>query len=150
MIIIEINVRNLKTLGITSESFAPVIIPTILSKIPEAICHEVMKINRDSDWDFHAVVEKFQNEVVSREQCKLMSRNSSAPKKPEQVGRNTRYRERSVDNDFSTGSSLISTNQGGKNWKSPTCVYCGQNHKALQCEQVTETTKRREILQRDK
>ena len=147
---IEINVRNLKTLGITSESFAPVIIPTILSKIPEAICHEVMKINRDSDWDFHAVVEKFQNEVVSREQCKLMSRNPTAPKKPEQGGRNTRYRERSVDNDFSTGSSLISTNQGGKNWKAPTCVYCGQNHKALQCERVTETTKRREILQRDK
>ena len=76
---IEINVRNLKTLGITSESFAPVIIPTILSKIPEAICHEVMKINRESDWDFHAVVEKFQNEVVSREQCKLISRNPRAP-----------------------------------------------------------------------
>ena len=56
---IEINVRNLKTLGTTSESFAPLIIPTILSKIPEDICHEVIKINRDC--------EKFQNEVVSIE-----------------------------------------------------------------------------------
>ena len=147
---IEINVRNLKTLGITSESFAPVIIPTILSKIPEAICHEVMKINRESDWDFHAVVEKFQNEVVSREQCKLMSRNSTGSRKPDNGGRINRQRERTGDNDLSTGSSLLSTSQGGKNQRAPTCVYCGQNHKAVDCDRVPEIAKRREILQRDK
>ena len=67
----------MKTHGITSDRFAPVIIPTILSKIPESICHEVMKVNRESDWDFDAVLGKFQAEVVSREQCRLMTKQAA-------------------------------------------------------------------------
>ncbi len=141
---IEINVRNLKTLGITSDRFAPVIIPTILSKIPEAICHEVMKVNRESDWNFDAVLGKFQAEVVSREQCRLMV------KQPTKKLDNNR--ERSGDN-LSTGSSLFSsTSQREKKPYAkgkPNCCYCGESHKPWKCHRVTDIAKRKEILQND-
>ena len=38
--IIEMSTRNLKSLGVTSERFAPVIIPTILIKVPESMARE--------------------------------------------------------------------------------------------------------------
>ena len=134
---IETNVRNLKTLGITSESFAPVIIPTILSKVPECICHVVMKITREKDWDFDAVLESIQNEVVAREQCKLMGRAAPQTKKTESRDQ------------YSTGASLYSS-QHDKGNKAPWCVYCGENHKAWKCNRVTEVGQRREILKKDK
>ena len=52
----ESNVRNLKSLGVTSESFGPVIIPTILNKIPERIRLEVAKVTRAKEWEFESVL----------------------------------------------------------------------------------------------
>ena len=110
-----------------------------------------MKINRESDWDFGAVLTKFQNEVVSREQCKLMSKNNGAKKT-----KSHRTRDRNDGDELTTGSSLFSsTNRGGsgggKNVRAPSCVYCGeQGHKAVQCSRVTGVTERRGIIQREK
>ena len=72
----ESNVRNLKSLGVTSESFGPVIIPAILNKIPESIRLEVAKVTRAKEWEFESVLRSIHDELLAREQCKFVGKAS--------------------------------------------------------------------------
>ena len=67
---VETNVRNLKSLGVESERFGPVLIPTILTKIPETIRLDVSKVTRSEDWNFEKVLKCIHNELVTRGHCK--------------------------------------------------------------------------------
>ena len=136
---IESCVRNLKSLGITSEGFGPVLIPTILTKIPQSIRLEVTKATREQDWDFDGVLKCLHSELTAREQCKYVtSSTSELPPPPPQ----TRNRRTHRTDDF-TGSSLHASI---RDKKVQICVYCKENHKPWQCQNVTDISKRKEIL----
>ena len=62
-------VRNLKSLGVESESFGPVLIPKM--EIPETIRLEV---TRSEDWDFEKVLKCIHDELVTREHCKFVTK----------------------------------------------------------------------------
>ena len=70
---IEKCIRNLKSLGITSESFGPMLIPCILQKLPEEIRLVVTKNISGNRWDFDEVLKLFNNELTAREKCNFIS-----------------------------------------------------------------------------
>ena len=72
---LEMCARNLKSLGITSESFAPVVIPTILTKIPECMEREIKKATRETNWDFEEILVLLNNEISTNEQCLFTSKS---------------------------------------------------------------------------
>ena len=57
----------------TSEHFAAAVIPTSLSKIPDSIRLEVIKVTRGVDWDYDHFLNVINNKLVAREQCRFMS-----------------------------------------------------------------------------
>ena len=128
---VESNVRNLKSLGVTSESFGPVLIPTVLNKIPESIRLEVTKTTRTQDWDFDGVLKCFHDELTAREQCKFVAKSTSSSSR------------RSSYNTEISGASLHASIREKSD---PCCVYCNEPHKPWRCHNVTDITSRREIL----
>ena len=147
---IESSVRNLKSLGVLSENFAAAIIPTILSKIPDTIRLEVSKLTRGVDWDYDHVLEVINNELVAREQCLFMT--GTEGERPSRGDRGSRDRERrGSDRIVTSGASL----HGGltkkdRPYKQSKCVYCGDSHKSLECDRVTDVDSRRDILRTEK
>ena len=143
---IESSVRNLKSLGVLSENFAAAIIPTILSKIPDTIRLEVSKLTRGVDWDYDHVLEVINNELVAREQCLFMT--GTEGERPSRGDRGSRDRERrGSDRILTSGASL----HGGltkkdRPYKQSKCVYCGDSHKSMECDRVTDVDSRRDIL----
>ena len=143
---IETNVRNLKSLGVTSEMFAPAIIPTILTKIPETIRRDVSKATRENDWDFEKVLQTIHDELVAREQCYMLV--GSQQKKSDGGKRRTDRDPERVP--VTSGSSLFGGNRN-KNIKNipannSKCVFCGEDHKPWKCDRVVDVEKRRKIL----
>ena len=100
---VETNVRNLKSLGVESESFGPVLIPTILTKIPETIRLEVSKVTRSEK-----TLKCIHDELVAREHCKFVTK----PTQPSNV----------VQHENIAGASLHA--QSKERNHSYTCVYC--------------------------
>lgn len=64
----EAIIRNLKSLGVVFDTFGPVLIPTILTKISEAIRLKVAKVTNDEDWDFEKVWKYIKSELKARGQ----------------------------------------------------------------------------------
>ena len=140
---IETNVRNLKSLGVSSDSFAPVIIPTILSKIPSSIRISVSKVSQEVDWDFMKVLQNIHQELRAREQCNFMI-VSGRGKPPDDEKRDRSGGARRREH-HTSGSSLIGSQSNPK--KVSPCVYCGvDTHKPWNCDKITDVEQRREIL----
>ena len=150
---IESSVRNLKSLGVTSEHFAAAVIPTILSKIPDSIRLEVTKVTRGVDWDYDHVLDVINNELVAREQCRFMS--GAISHREEGTGdRRDRDSRRSVERGPLSGASLhggaSSNNKSKGNSKIPNCVYCGDTHKPWNCDRVPDIENRRDVLKQER
>ena len=83
---IEFCVRNLKTLEVSKEQYASVLVSLVMSKIPEDIrlvITRVMPLNEE--WDTEQFLDVFRKEVESRELCERLYKNSkrdSGPRKP--------------------------------------------------------------------
>ena len=136
---LEMCARNLKSLGITSESFAPVVIPTILTKIPECMEREIKKATRETNWDFEEILVLLNNEISTNEQCLFTSKS-------------IREKRTRANNDEgrrpSSGTSLHGALQGAQLPKKDWCVYCKQGHKPWDCEKVVDVAERRELLKK--
>ena len=79
---IEKCIRKLKSLGITSESFGPMLIPCILQKLPEEIRLVVTKNLTGDRWDFDEALKLFNNELTAREKCNFISDTVKKDRKP--------------------------------------------------------------------
>ena len=138
---IEFCVRNLKTLEVSKDQYASVLVSLVMSKIPEDIrlvITRVMPLNEE--WDTDEFLEVFRKEVESREMCERLYKNSrkdSGQRKPFNGNG-----ERGEQNSEFSASALV----GGATTMS--CVYCGGNHTAVACTVITEVTARTTILRK--
>ena len=125
---IEKCIRNLKVLGVTSESFGPMLIPCILQKLPEEIRLEVAKDVTGENWDFDEVLQLFNNQLTAREKCYFVTKADhvkGAAVKP------------------FTASSLTVQNAR----QNVLCIFCNRpNHKAWNCDVVTDVRARRKLV----
>ena len=82
---------------------------------------EVAKVTRAKEWEFESVLRCIHDELLAREQCKFVGKAS----KPDHA-------------DNISGASLHSF-AGHK--RINCCVYCGDNHKAWECNKITDVSK---------
>ena len=111
---IEKCMRKLKSLGITSESFGPMLIPCILQKLPEVIRLVVTKNLTGDRWDFDEVLKLFNNELTAREKCNFIS--DTVKKTVNQRNEN-----------FYTASSLLTSNRNYKFY----CIFCKSSNRGI-------------------
>ncbi|XP_047142930.1 uncharacterized protein LOC124817160 [Hydra vulgaris] len=75
---IEIQIRSLETLKITSEMYGPLLVPIILQKIPEELKLIINRqLDKNSSWDVLTIIIILKSELRAREQVSLNLNNRS-------------------------------------------------------------------------
>ena len=129
---LEIQVRGLQALGIDSAQYGALLIPIFMEKLPEELRLIVSREHKDN-WELTSVIKAVRNEVEARERCGM---NTSVEKK-------SPLKKSFNPGNESTASALLSGNRGELN-----CLFCKGNHRASECQVVTNIDERREILKK--
>ena len=133
---IEIQVRNLRGIGLEEKRYGPMLAPVIMSKLPQEIKLLLTRKFGKDVWAIDKLLETLQQEVEAREKV-LLTENEG------------------VENYENLLSSSRSTSDSSKRrsqpFKSFPCVYCGnKKHKSFQCSKVTKPESRLEFLSKEK
>ena len=130
---IQAHLRGLATLGKTEDSFATMLIPAILSKLPLDIHKNLARDHGNEEWTMTEVKEAILKEIS------VLECTWSSPKGP------------------STMSTTLLANTSGPNMPPPhqgtnksACVFCKGLHFSGRCETVRDTQKRLEIVKKGK
>ena len=134
---IEANIRSLKNLGIESAQYGSLLVPVMLSKLPNDL---QLLISRKFDknlWDFDAFLEAFRGELEARERCLaigITSRESVNARKPYQANKTPVP---------PTAAALMSSQNA------VTCTFCKGPHSTASCGIVTDVSARKGILRNE-
>ena len=126
---IECHVRSLKTVGIDSEHYGPLLIPIILERMPSDIKLEISRKLGTSNWQIEMFMGILKDEITARESCDFLMGNSREVKWEKDS------RHLSTEALFTSGSRC-------------TCAFCGENHYHDKCTVVTDVKQRKEIVWR--
>ena len=129
---IQAHLRGLAALGKTEDSFAIMLNPAILSKLPVDIRKNLARDHGNEQWTMTEVKEAILKEVS------VLECSWSSPKGP------------------STMSTILLTNTNGRNMPPPhqgtnksACMFCKGLHFSGRCETVRDAQKRLEIVKRE-
>ena len=132
----ESNVRGLRALGISAESFGSLLTSILMDKLPSEIRIIISRELTEEKWSMEDVMRIVSREVTARERSAASSSNPlHHPKKHSQWSLPRR--------DSLTAATLMTSNQGP-----PTCVYCDQEHRSTTCTVVKSVKARRDLLRK--
>ena len=66
---VEIHIRRLQAYGITSDQYGALLVPILLSKIPEDLRLIICRQFEGGSWDLDHIMEAFKKELEARERC---------------------------------------------------------------------------------
>jgi hypothetical protein len=135
---IETHIRSLRNLGIDSNSCGSLLVPLIVSKLPEEMRLIVAQNLEKNEWNIDKLLCKFKLELEARERCNTIP-ESSSPKPFE--NRSGRYRGK-----LPYSSSTLFSGKGPSSV--PYCSYCSKQHTSASCPVVTDVAARRVILRK--
>ncbi|XP_065652811.1 uncharacterized protein LOC136080129 [Hydra vulgaris] len=136
---IEIQIRSLENLKITSEMYGPLLIPIILQKIPEGLNLIINRqIDNNSTWDVMTVINILKKDIRAREQVSLNLNNGDISYTAETFfTSNNNYKE---PNHNRNPQYKFNNNIKEKSYfdrKSPTnfqqfvkCIFCDKPHRS--------------------
>ena len=136
---IETHLRSLQNLGVSSESYGSLLIPVILSRIPEELRLLMSRKIDKNSWNVNEVLSQLKIELEARERCSLLNSNPNRPNKKGNMYGKSRE-------PLSASSLLAGKDEQSKS--KPYCVFCEKEHPSVKCEVVTDTAARRGILRR--
>ena len=132
---IEVHIRGLRSLDVSSETYGTLLLPVLLSKIPEEIRLIIGRKVKDDRWDLATLITNLKEEIDAREKCTLVKASAEhAPKKQNYTSYNKQP--------SSASASYLSNNRG------PSCSFCGDKHASQDCFNVTSIQAGKEILRK--
>ena len=126
-----VHIRGLKSLGIETTQYGSVLIPVLMSKLPDGVRLRVARENREETWEINHLMSTILIEVEARETsegARILSQKSVVHPKTHVGGFNP------------TANSLVTNNYTVK------CVYCGEAHYSASCKKVVSVKDRKEVL----
>ena len=139
---VSVNVRGLESLGVKAEQYGMLLIPVIMSKLPEDIRMQIARNTSNEVWKIDHLLNLIKHEVEAREVCENVKANDQKTKRgPGDQGR--RYAS-SAAALLAGGSKQHNTGEQGTQ-----CAYCRKSHYSASCEQFRDTDTRKNILKRD-
>ena len=123
---VESQVRGLKSLGVSAESYRSLLVSVLLNKLPQELRLIVSRQVNEKEWNLDGLLSMVEKEISARERA---SSSGQTPRK------STR--------DLPTGITLVSSTL-----TSPKCSYCQQPHTSSSCRSVVDTAERKQILRR--
>ncbi|KAL5476354.1 hypothetical protein EMCRGX_G026289 [Ephydatia muelleri] len=123
---VETRIRNLRSLGISSDSYGSLLASVLLNRLPPELRVMVTREITDEEWNLAKVMEIFQKELDARERAAVSTMSTFQGKKPVK--------------DVPTASSLLTGDS------TINCCFCGQSHTSEVCAKVTDVGHRKQIL----
>eukprot|EP00795_Rhopilema_esculentum_P014292 gene14292-5330_t len=127
---IEVNVRSLKSLGIDFEQYGALLVPVLMSKIPDEIRLEITKGAKGENWKLDYIMTILKAELEAREQCSLLKQSSSSTSK------------------INAASAPYTTSAFFSSDGKITCSFCKGTHQSAKCHIVSNPQARKEILRK--
>ena len=124
--LMESQIRGLRSLGVSSESYGSLLSSVLLSKLPQELRLIVARHTSDSDRNLDNLMKAMESEIEVRERATTDSTQPGRKPSKEQP----------------TAATLLSRSVG------PSCCYCQQGHPSSGCQVVTQTDTRKQILRR--
>ena len=116
---IEVNVRGLQSLGIKPDQYGCLLVPVIMSKVPDDIRLIILRQFSSENWTFEVLLKCFKQELEAREQCLAVSKSSSSRRERKEV-------------DFTENHSSRVLMRTGKRDVSG-CLFCEGDHAPEKC-----------------
>ena len=131
---ISVNVRGLEALGVRASQYGSLLIPVVMSKLPQDIRLQIARKTSKEVWEISEILDVIRNEVEAREMSDgvkvVQSDKSKFPSKPPSL------------------STFLVNN--GPNKPNIKCVYCSGDHYSASCAKVADKSSRLEILRKDR
>ena len=128
---INVHVCGLASLGVASEQYGSLLIPIIMSKLPNEVRLRIAREAKEEVWKIEDLLKVIQAEVEAREASENVKVNPV---------RHTVPPQRLPSNTNATASSLFSSS--GK----IQCIYCGKDHFSVSCSKIPSVADRKDIL----
>ena len=127
---INVNVRGLSAMGISSTQYGSLLIPIVMSKITPELRLRIARETKKDIWEMGELLELIKQEVEARESSEQVKIHVMKPQGGGVTNRgSSNY----------TASSLVSNT-------SIRCVYCNESHYSASCKRVSNVQDRRDIL----
>ena len=137
---IEAHVRGLQALDVPTKTYGSLLVPVLMTKIPEDIRLLVGREIKDGEWNLSEILRLLRNEVENRERCEGV--NALGPKEksysPEDQRNNWKVEPPSAAGLFVENQSSNATH----------CTFCKQQHPTASCHVVTNKMARKECLKK--
>ena len=119
---VQSNIRSLKNVGVTSESYGYLLCSMLMSKLPSSLQLVVSRAVKEYEWNLDKLLDSFKQELEARE--RIAESTNKEPKKNHGPGSAA---------SLTTGSHL-------------SCTYCKGSHPSKDCTTVANPTDRQNIL----
>ena len=136
---IRVHVRRLEALGVSPEQYGSLLIPILMSKLPNSLRLEVAQKSTNEVWKIDELLETIRKEIEAREASDQVILHDS--RSPATIERNKHQHP--------TAQALLSNQNQGDSTKIR-CAYCNEQHYSASCEKITRLQDRKDILRRDK
>ena len=129
----EIHIRGLQALGVNAQQYGSLLVPVLLSKVPQELKLIISRKFDTGDWSLDELLKVFKTEVEARERCNSMATTPSA----------TPERKHPPKLPPVTADTLL-TAEGQR----ITCTFCKKGHRSIDCVVVANVSERKEILKK--
>ena len=134
---INVHVRGLQSLGISSDQYGSLLIPVIMSRVPKDISLQIARHTSKEIWSISELLTIIKNEVEAREMRDYV--HIADNKTP-----TTTTKCRTTVN-MGTTAVFVAKNTS----KNILCYFCSGNHYTSECKNVVDVKKRKERLLQD-
>ena len=122
---VESQVRGLRALGITADSYGGLLSSLLITKLPPEMRLIVSRSLNDDSWELGKMLSVFENELIARERANVSRKSAST-----------------------TGGRSPPTAATFMAKSTPTCAFCGQGHASSGCTVVVSAEARKQSLRR--
>ena len=131
-----VHIQGLSSLDIETTQYGSVLVPVLMSKLPDGVRLRIAREDRDAPWEINPLMDAILKEVEARETSEGARILSTSCTRPAGLPRTP------LSSNSSTASSLIGSSQTVK------CVYCGDSHYSSACKTIVSLGERKEVLKR--
>ncbi len=130
---LNVHIRGLKSLGVTSKEYGSLLIPVIMARMPSEISIQVARKTTEDVWDIDGTLEIIRKEIEAREMSSKIRINEKKP-------------EKEVSAPTGTTRAFVAA----QNTRKIECFFCKKEHYASDCTELKDIEKRKEILKNAK
>ena len=139
---ISVNVRGLESLGVSSSQYGSLLIPVIMSKLPQEVRIQVARNTAQEVWQMSDILDVIRQEVEAREISEGVKVNADKP--------NPTYNQMKTPSAAALSANVNESTRPLPAGNQIKCAYCRGGHYSASCDRVTDLLARLEIIRRDR